>query len=449
MPQTTRVTCKKCLMPFEPRFIDKDGYCVVCDEHRKKWLHRDYEAAGRELERVLSHFRERNRNHKYDCILAFSGGKDSVYALHLLTKKLGMRPLAVTADNGLLTPVALSNMKKVVDQLGVDHLLVAGDEEELRSLYRAFFRKTKNFCEICYLAIHNALGKAAIEYDVPLIVTGFAFKVDSSHFRAAHRYCFEDAFVSTVKETVPAEVYEKYLTKTARAQTPVHLLHLFDYINHIDSEIYQVLEDELGWESNNREDKHMDCRFHHMIGYLRMINNDLTSLALMTPAALLRDGQISVEEFHERLEKEKASFGEVDRAQVEEFLEYFDVDEEFLTADIERPALAKPLVYPQDVDRSIQSHRRQGADDYELIQVLFDAVRPELIRDGGDLRILSFADDVLRIEFVGACRGCTIADQVMMRYLEHMLRTHVSDRIKLENVKPLVSAAAAQKTKEA
>jgi len=80
MSSTTRITCKRCLMPFGDRFISKDGVCVVCDEHRKKWLHRDYQAAERELKRIMAHYRERNKNHKYDCILAFSGGKDSVYA---------------------------------------------------------------------------------------------------------------------------------------------------------------------------------------------------------------------------------------------------------------------------------------------------------------------------------------------------------------------------------
>ncbi len=436
-PKKERVTCKKCLMPFEERFINKNGECVICDEYRKKWLNRDYEEKEKELKQIFEHYRQRNKDHKYDSIVAFSGGKDSVYALYLITRKYGMRPLVVTADNGLLTPFARANMKKVIDQFGVDHIVVTRDQEELKSIYRAYFKKTKNFCEICYLTIHSALGQAALEHDVPLIITGFAFKVDSSHFRAAHRYCFEDSFAKIVKDSIPAEIYEKYITKQARADNQFHLLHLFDYINHVDKEIYHVLENELGWDSNKREDKHMDCRFHHMLGYLRMINGDLTSLALMTPAALLRDGQITVEEFHEQLAKEKDLFKNVDKKQLEEFLDFFGVDEEFLTSNPDCPELAEILVYESDIENLIKSERNKGADNLTLIKLLFDSIRPELKRDGGDIRIISFNEQLLRIELLGACRACTIADQVMMRYLEHLIRTYISEDIILENVKPL------------
>ena len=437
IPQNERVKCKKCLMPFEKRFINKQGECVICDEHRKKWLNRDYAEKEKELQQIFEHFKQRNKNHKYDCIIAFSGGKDSVYALYLVTKKYGMRPLVVTADNGLLTPFARANMKKVINQFGVEHLIVTRDPEELKSIYRAYFQKTKNFCEICYLAIHSALGQAALEHDVPLIITGFAFKIDSSHFRAAQRYCFEDSFVNIVKDTIPAEIYQKYVTKQARAENQFHLMNLFDYINHVDKEIYSVLENELGWDSNKREDKHMDCRFHHMLGYLRMINGDYTSLALMTPAALLRDGQITVEQFHEQLAKEKELFRNVDKEQLDEFLEFFGVDEEFLKSKLDSPELAEPLVNESEINALIQSKRQEGADELTLIKLLLDTIRPEIKRDGGDIRIISFSDRELKIELLGACRACTIADQVMMRYLEHLIRSYISEDIILENVKPL------------
>ncbi len=425
-------------MPFEERFINKHGECVICDEHRKKWLNRDYAEKEKELKHIFEHYKQRNKDHKYDSIIAFSGGKDSVYALYLVAIKYGMRPLVVTADHGMMTPWARASIKKTTDLFGVDHLLVTRDQEELKSIYRAYFQKTKNFCEVCYLTIHSALGQAALDHDVPLIITGFAYKVDSSHFRSAQRYCFEDSFVNIVKDSIPAEIYQKYITKQARAENQFHLLHLFDYVNHVDKEIYHVLENELNWDSLGQKDKHNDCKFHHMLGYLRTVSNDTTSLALMTPAALLRDGQITVEQFHERLAKEKVLFKDVDRELLEEFLEFFGVDEEFLKAKLCSLKLAEPLVKESDINALIQSKRRAGADELGLIELLLDSIRPELKRDGGDVRILSFRDRLLQIEILGACRACTIADQVMMRYLEHLIRSYISEDIILENVKPLV-----------
>ncbi len=437
MELAERVECRRCHMPFERRFVGSDGECVVCHEHLKKWMHRDYAAAERELEQILDHYRERNRDRKYDAIVAFSGGKDSVYALHLMKKRFGMRPLAVTADNGLLTERALRNMKRIVEQVGSDHVIVRRDPEELRSLYQAFFRKTRNFCEVCYLTITSSLGQAALEYDVPLLVTGFAFKIDSSHFRAAQRYCFEDAFVRTVRDEIPEEIYSTYVTKGVRSAQRFHLLHLFDYVNHLDEEIYQVLENEYGWDSAQRQDKHSDCRFHHMLGYLRWINNDLTSLALMTPAALLRDGQIDEEQFREMLDRDRDTFQNVDPAQLQDFLGYFGVEEEFLTTELAPVKLADSMIDADAFEAITETRRHPLTTDRQLVDMLIAIVRPEVQRDGGDIEVLGFSDGRLQVQLTGACRGCMIGDQVMMRYLESLVRKYISPDIVIDHVKTL------------
>ena len=438
MTSEQRVDCKKCLMPFAEKDVNTRGECVVCNEYRKKWLNKDYGESQKELLEICEHYKKRNKNRKYDSIVAFSGGKDSTYALYLAVKKLGLRPLAVTADNGLLTPIAIKNQKRVADRLGVDHLVVTRDKEELRSLYRAFFSQTGNFCEVCYLTIFNSLYQTAAAQDVSLIITGFALKVESSHFRARARYCVEDAVINIVKDSIPAEVYRKYISKDIRTNRRFHLLHIFDYMNYDRRAIYKVLNNELGWDSLKGEDKHADCRFHLMLGYLRIINNDLTSLVLMGPAALLRDGQITVEEFRELVAKEKAQFQHVDRKKIDEFLDFFGVEEAFLTADLDRPELVRPLVGEKDFDVLRKYKARPGMRKRYLIEKLFEIIRPELIRDGGDIKILEFKDKVLRIELLGTCRACFMADVVMMRYLEHLLRTHISEDIVIENVQKLV-----------
>jgi Fe-S cluster biogenesis protein NfuA len=423
------------MMPFEKIFINQNGECVICHEHRKKWLNKDYEQSEKELIRIINHYKKRNKHKNYDAIVAFSGGKDSVYALYQIKKKYGMRPLAVTGDNGLLTDRAIKNMKITVDKLGVDHIIVNQNHEELKLLYRAYFKKTKNFCEICYLTILKSLGEASIEYDVPLMITGFAFKIDSSHFRAERRYCFEDAFARIVKDVIPKDVYSKYITKNVRANNHFHLLHLFDYINHIDKEIYETLENEIGWDSNDKNDKHTDCRFHEMLGYLKYMNNDLTSLALMAPAALLRDEQITLDEFRELLKKQESNFMGIERNQLDDFLEYFDVEETFLTEEINPSQLAEPVIGEKDFEPLIQAGLQCENGIIELLHMLFDIIRPEINRDGGDIRILDYKDNILKIQMFGACRGCMIADQVMMRYIEFLVRKYVSNDIVIENVK--------------
>jgi Fe-S cluster biogenesis protein NfuA len=434
---STRIDCEKCLMSFEPQFINANGECVICHEHRKKWLNKDYIEAEKELIRIFDHYKTRNMNQKYDAIVALTGGKDSSYALYLAKKKFGLRPLAVTGDNGLFTERALKNIKTIVDKLDVDHLMVSRDQEELKGLYKAFFRKTKNFCEICYLTIHRSLGQAAIEYDVPLIITGYAGKVDSSHFRAKYRYCFEDAFERIVKDEIPAEVYSNYLTREIRSKTHFHLLHLFDYLNHEEKEIYNLLVNELGWDNNEGNDHHSDCRFHHMLGYLKWLNNDSTSLVNMHPAALLRDGQITVNEFQELLEKQERLFQKIDKTQVEEFLDFFGIDHDFLAKKLDSPKLAEPVIREKDFDPLIKAKQQSGKSVSDLIEMLFEIIRPEIKRDGGDIKVIENNNKVLKILLLGGCRGCHIADCVMIRYLEYLVRKYVSDDIIIEHAKEL------------
>lgn len=434
-----RIDCKKCLMPFDEEFINYSGECVLCQEHRKKWMYKDYSKSEKELIKIFDHYKMRNKNMQYDALVAFSGGKDSVYALYLAKNIYGLRPLAVTGDNGFLTEKAINNQKIIVDKLGVDHFTLNNDHEELQKLYRAYFRKTKSFCEICYMTILSSLGQAALKYDVPLIITGAAFKVDSSHFRAKYRYCFEDAFENIVKDKIPIEIYCKYITKNLRASNPLHILHIFDYVDHIEKDIYNLLENKLGWDSNNKMDHHMDCKFHDILGYIKWVNNDLTSLVFMAPASLLRDGQITVNEFKEKLKNEKEIFQNVDRSQIDEFLKFFEIDEEFLTRKLDSPKLAEPLIRESDFDALIKEKLEAIVSEIDLLKMLFEIVRPEIRRDGGDIEILTFKNRVLKFKLHGGCRGCYIADTVMIRYIEYLVRKYISDDILVENIKELVN----------
>ncbi len=438
MVNITRIDCKKCLMSFEKRFINSQGHCIICHEHSKKWLNKDYAKTEMELIEIFNYYKKRNQDKKYDCIVGYSGGKDSVYVLYLVKNKYGLRPLAVTGDNGFFTQRALKNMKAMVDRLGVDHYIYSRDQEELKSLYRAYFKKTKIFCDICYMMISRAMVQAALEFDVPLFVTGFAFKTDSSHFRGPRRYCYEDTFVNMVKESISEDVYSKYLTKNIRAENHFHLLHLFDYVEHVESDIYRVLEDELGWDSNNRDDRHSDCRFHDMIGYISWLNNDLTSLSLMQPAAYLRDGQITLAQFNELLSKQKEQTQKFDRVHAEEFLEYFGIDEDFLTKKTEKPVLADPLIDEKDFEPIIKAKAANSKSTGQLLEMLINIVRPEVKRDGGDIKVFGFKNNLLKIKLSGACRACMIADQVMVRYLEYLVAKFISEDIIIENTKELV-----------
>ena len=62
-----------------------------------------------ELEKLLD--KHRSKNGDYDCVVPGSGGKDSVYASHLLKYKYGMNPLTVTWPPIIYTSYGYQNFK--------------------------------------------------------------------------------------------------------------------------------------------------------------------------------------------------------------------------------------------------------------------------------------------------------------------------------------------------
>jgi len=114
--------CSRCVLPETMPFIefDGDGVCNYCRNHRGQSL------KGREaLEQVLE--RHRSRNGEPDCLIGFSGGRDSSYALHLLKTELSMTPIAYTYDWGMVTDLARRNQARLCGQLGVEHVWVSAD----------------------------------------------------------------------------------------------------------------------------------------------------------------------------------------------------------------------------------------------------------------------------------------------------------------------------------
>lgn len=114
--------CSKCVLPETYPYIefDGDGVCNFCRDYKTQ------KPEGRDaLEKILS--KHRKSDGSPDCILAFSGGRDSSYGLHMIKNEMGMNPIAFTYDWGMVTDIARRNSARMCGQLGVEHILRAAD----------------------------------------------------------------------------------------------------------------------------------------------------------------------------------------------------------------------------------------------------------------------------------------------------------------------------------
>lgn len=114
--------CVCCVLPETMPFIsfDPHGVCNYCRNYRAKQL-----LGEDKLEQVLSRFRSRDGSP--DCVIAFSGGRDSSYALHLLKRRYNMNPIAYTYDWGMVTDIARRNQARMCGTLGVEHIWISAD----------------------------------------------------------------------------------------------------------------------------------------------------------------------------------------------------------------------------------------------------------------------------------------------------------------------------------
>jgi len=72
-----------------------------------------------EREKLLIKMLEEVKQKKasYDCIVPFSGGKDSTYTLWAIVRKYGLKPLVVSFDHWFYRPKTLENRAKTFREL--------------------------------------------------------------------------------------------------------------------------------------------------------------------------------------------------------------------------------------------------------------------------------------------------------------------------------------------
>ena len=121
-PQPTLRRCSKCVLPETMPFVrfDEAGVCNYCNHHRARNKPRPRAV----LERLLEQYRTSSGDR---CIVPFSGGRDSSFALHLVKREFGMQPITMTYDWGMVTDLARRNISRMCGELGVENILIADD----------------------------------------------------------------------------------------------------------------------------------------------------------------------------------------------------------------------------------------------------------------------------------------------------------------------------------
>lgn len=265
--------CTKCILPETMPFItfNDKGVCNYCTNYTLRNTPRPIE----ELQELIQPYLRKNES---DCLVPFSGGRDSSYGLHLMMKTLKVKPIAYTYDWGMVTDLGRRNISRMCSKLGVENIVVADDIEMKRRNIamnfkawlknpdlgmvnilmagdKHFFRHIEtvkketnislNIWSINPLEVtHFKAGFLGIPpyFDETLVYTHGVMKqlrYQSLRFLAMTKSL--GYFNSSLWDTLSGEYYRSFKEKT-------DYYHLFDYWRWDEKEIEDTLVEEYDWE---------------------------------------------------------------------------------------------------------------------------------------------------------------------------------------------------------
>ncbi len=185
--QTKLKICSNCILPesFPGIKFNDDGVCNYCQKFsgKEQKLQDDKKLYEQKFQDLLNQLNQSNQR-PYDVLMAYSGGKDSTYTMHLLKEKYKLRVLAFSLDNGFISDMSHNNISEVVDRLGIDHIMFKPRWDILKKVFtyasrnEMYSKKTleraSTICTSCIGLVKSLCLKTSIEQNIPMIGFGWS-----------------------------------------------------------------------------------------------------------------------------------------------------------------------------------------------------------------------------------------------------------------------------------
>lgn len=262
--------CKKCILPanFPGVDFDDEGVCSHCRRFTGN------EILEEQKERYHKNFKdllgESGGKSEYDVLMCYSGGKDSTYTMKLFREKYDLTVLAVTFDNGFISPKAIENMGVVTDRLGVDHLTFKVRFDILKKIFataaekelypKKTLERASTICTSCIGFVKYIALKTALEKEIPFIGYGWSpgqapvqsslMKNNPRLIRMTQKVIFDPLYKIVGDAIRPYFLEEKHFKADVEFPYNVHPLAFLEYN---EEKIIKKLK-ELGWEKPDDTD---------------------------------------------------------------------------------------------------------------------------------------------------------------------------------------------------
>lgn len=150
--------CIRCCVPETQEGVQFDvmGICTACRSSEEK-MHINWHAREKQLRTILDEAKAKAGT-GYDCILPISGGKDSFFQAHVLTKIYGVKPLAVTFSHNWFSETGFYNLQRCLEVFDLDHLQFTPARGLVNKLAKKSLSAIGDSCWHC----HSEIGRAHV-----------------------------------------------------------------------------------------------------------------------------------------------------------------------------------------------------------------------------------------------------------------------------------------------
>ena len=265
--------CTRCVMDTsdpEITFSD-DGYCCHCSGFLEKRSRNGYHGpeSDARLDQMVEDIKRSGRGRPYDCVIGVSGGADSSYLAYLV-QQWGLRALAVHMDNGWDSEKAVSNIRKVVDRLGLDYESYVLDWGEFRDLQLAFLRASVPEAETpTDVAIPAALHHFAAKYNVKYVLSGGNVATEGILPRSWHYDAKDLKYFNHIQRTFGTRRLKRFPTFGYRKEMYYKLIkgvrtaYPLDHVPFAKDLAVALLTEKFGWKDYGG--KHHESRYTKFI----------------------------------------------------------------------------------------------------------------------------------------------------------------------------------------
>ena len=308
------ITCASCVMDNTDSGIifDENGVCDHCNTFNHHTLPNwnMIQQDGTALDRLIQKIKKNGLGKDFDCIIGMSGGIDSSYLVYLAKVQFGLRPLVFHVDAGWNSQVAVNNIEKLIDGLGLDLYTEVIDWEEMKDLQLAYFKSGVPTIDTPQdHAFFATMYKFAEEHNVKYILTGanlstecvrnpiewMYYQSDSVQLRDIHSKFGKRPLVNyPVTSILRHKIYLPYIKR-------IKVVRPLNYVPYIKNEAMQLLQDKFGWKPYPQ--KHFESRFTRFYESYWLPKRFGYDTRKVQYSSLILTGQMSREEALEKLKK--------------------------------------------------------------------------------------------------------------------------------------------------